>query len=890
MSWWSRLRNAVHPRQLDESLDDEIRDHLERRAASLREDGLTPEEAERRARAAFGNITRIREESREVRLWAGLEATMLDMRYGWRSLRRNPAFTISAVLSLTLAIGANTAIFAIVDAAVLRPLPVPDAARVFTLSAPALDPGAATGSGEIDRFSYPVYRRLQAAAGDAARLALFGPTDQVDAQAPRAMAPAVRVAQQFVSGDAFEMLRVSPATGRLLSGDDNRGAGDPRVAVLGFEYWRRQFGGDPGVVGQPITLNGRPFRIVGVAAETFFGVEPGRFIDVWLPVTAFDPGVFSNPDANLFRIVGRVSDGVSAEQLQARLQAAFHARQQDVIARNRTLPAAVLEAYAARQIVVRPGGVGASDVQRNFARPVWIVWGVTATLLLVACANLAGLLLSRSASRSSELLLRTSLGASRGRLLRQLLTESAVLTALSSGLGVCCARLAAPWLVTWLSTDGHPVWLAVSLDRRVLLFHAGICAISAVIAGVVPAWHGSRIRALSALTPASGERRRLALGRGLVSAQVAFVFCLVVAGAGFLISLHRLFTVDPGFDPRHVTMLTMRSDLGPKQDGLTLTQRLQAQVSMLPNVQGAAVAWSAMFGDSRRAEQVVIEGRPPSERQEIFYRVSPGYFATVRIPLLDGRDFGVRDTDGVEPIPTIVNRSFARRYFGGDDVVGREFRRRTDNARHVIVGLAADAYYSDLRDGLQPIAYFPMKPPRFFTMYIRSTLDPGSIGQLVDHEAAAATPGLHVVEVTTLETRIGNTLLKEKLLAGVSGVFASLGLGLVAIGLFGLLNYSVVRRTREIGIRAALGAQRHALISMVLRELFVMVAGGLAAGLLGSLGLVRLIGSQLYGVATVDPVVITAACTLLVMTTAFAVVLPVYRAATIDPLIALRRD
>jgi len=348
--------------------------------------------------------------------------------------------------------------------------------------------------------------------------------------------------------------------------------------------------------------------------------------------------------------------------------------------------------------------------------------------------------------------------------------------------------------------------------------------------------------------------------------------------------------VDMGFDPRHVTVLTMRSDLGPRQDGLRLTQQLQRQVAMRPNVEGAAVGWWAMFTDNRRTEQIVLEGRPPSERQETFYRISPGYFATLRIPLLDGRDFGVSDTDGGQTVPTIVNRAFARRYFGADAVIGKAFQRGADGARHVIVGLAADAYYSELREGLQPVVYFPMKPPRFFTLYVRSTLEPASVRRLVEQEMATGTPGLHLAGVTTLEQLVGNTLVREKLLAGVGGVFASLGLVLVAVGLFGLLSYSVVRRTKEIGIRAALGARRPTLIALVVQELFAMMGGGLIAGLLGSLVLMRVIHSQLFGIALADPVVLSVAAAIFLVTTLAAVVLPAYRAATLDPMVALRQE
>ena len=889
MSWFSRLRNALHTRPLDDALEDEIQDHLERRAAALREEGLSPAEARRRALAAFGSVTRVREQSRDIRMWAGLDSARQDVRYAWRTMRRTPAFTICALLSLSLAIGANTAIFAIVDAAMLRPLPVPDAARVFTLAAPTLAAGTADATGESESFSYPLYLQLRAAAGETARLAVFGPSDRADAQDPDPAVPAGKVTQQFVSGEAFEILRVPPAVGRLFSSDDDRGPGTARTAVLSFEYWRRHFNQDPGVLGRSLTLNNRPYQIVGVAAEGFVGVEPGRFVDVWLPVMTFDPGVFGNPSINLFRIVGRLDASSRAERLQARLQPVFHDRQLTLIEQNAAMPAAALKAFAARGIRVRSGGIGASDFSRSFARPLWIVWTVAAAILLVACANVASLLLSRAAARSQEMALRASLGASHGRLVRQLLTESLLLSALASALGWVLASLAAPWLVTLLSTDSDPVRLVLAMDTRVLLFCAGTCTATALIVGLLPAWHGAGGRALAPVTPGSGTHRPF-LGRLFVSVQVAFVFCLVVAGAGFLSSLHKLFTVDMGFDPRHVTVLTMRSDLGPRQDGLRLTQQLQRQVAMRPNVEGAAVGWWAMFTDNRRTEQIVLEGRPPSERQETFYRISPGYFATLRIPLLDGRDFGVSDTDGGQTVPTIVNRAFARRYFGADAVIGKAFQRGADGARHVIVGLAADAYYSDLREGLQPVVYFPMKPPRFFTLYVRSTLEPASVRRLVEQEMTTGTPGLHLADVTTLEQLVGNTLVREKLLAGVGGVFASLGLVLVAVGLFGLLSYSVVRRTKEIGIRAALGARRPTLIALVVQELFAMMGGGLIAGLLGSLALMRVIHSQLFGIALADPVVLSVAAAIFLVTTLAAVVLPAYRAATLDPMVALRRE
>jgi predicted permease len=890
MSWWSRLTNAINPRTLDASLEDEIQDHLERHAAALRAQGVSPGEARRRAAIAFGSATRIREQSREIRLWATLESALQDVRYACRTMRKSPTFTLTAIVSLSLAIGATSAISAILDAAMLRPLAVPDARRVFALVAPVLaDSGATAHAPETETFSYPLFLQLRAAAGDAARLAAVGPLDRADVHGVEPTSAISRVRQQFIAGEAFETLRVAPALGRLFSRDDDRAPRGQQIAVLSFDYWHSHFNEDPGVLGRSVVINGRPHEIVGVVSKDFVGVEPGRFVDVWVPLMTFDPGVFSNAEANLFRIVVRLGDQTTADQLQARLQAVFRDRQRVVVAKHPEMTEAAKTAFAERQIQVRPGGIGTSPFQRTFSRPIWIVWGVAAAILLVACANVASLLTSRSASRTSEMMLRTSVGASRSRLIRQLLTENLMLIAVASVLGLILATIGAPWLVTWLSTNENPVRLVLAMDARVLLFSAGVCAAVTLVVGVLPAWQSAAGRVHVTMTPERGTVRRSTLGGIFISVQVAFVFCLVVVGTGFLFSLHKLLVVDTGFDPRDVTVLTMRSELGVKMDGLAMTQQLQRHLSTVLHVDGVASGWGAIFGDGRRAERIILEGKTTSEREETFYRVSPQFFSTLKTPLLAGRDFDFRDTDGAQPIPTIVNRAFARRYFGGDNVIGREFRRRSDDAQHVIIGLAADAYYSDLRSGLQPVVYFPMKPPRFFTLYVRSPLDPGSVRQLVEREATSNTPGLHVVDVTTLETLIGNTLVNERLLASVGGVFALLGLVLVAIGLFGVLNHSVLRRTQELGLRTALGASQRALILLVLRDVSPIMAGGLTAGVCGSLILMRLVQAQFFGVSTADPIVVVTASGVFLLVTALAVARPVYRAATMDPLVALRQ-
>jgi len=372
---------------------------------------------------------------------------------------------------------------------------------------------------------------------------------------------------------------------------------------------------------------------------------------------------------------------------------------------------------------------------------------------------------------------------------------------------------------------------------------------------------------------------------------VAFSFCLVAGGAAFVFSLYNLTAVATGFDSRGLTVLTITNDLGPQQRTrqLALMQEIRLRAGALPNVQGAATAWTTLFSGARRAQRILVPGRPLADRPETFYRVSPGYFATLRTPLLSGRDFTVSDNDD-EPVPTVVNRTFARTYFGSDTAaLGREFQR-DDKVRHQVVGIAADSTFTDLHQGPEPIAYMPMKPPRAFTLYVRSTLDAASVMKMIQRETAALGEQIRVRDVTTLETLVGNTMLTEKLLASLGGVVALFGLTLAAIGLFGLLNYSVTRRTKEIGIRAALGATRPMLHGVVLRDLMGTVAVGLALGLAGAFALLQLTHSLMFGIQPADPLPIAAALIIFGVAAALACSIPARRAAAIDPMVALRHE
>jgi predicted permease len=907
MSWLSRLINAVNPRRLDEDLAEEMRDHVERRTASLREKTqLEAQEARRQAQVRFGNTTRFREDSRDFRLWAGLDSTLQDIRYAWRGMRKGPAFVATAVLSLALAIGANTAVYSIVDAAILRPLPVSKPDELFKLSWPDVeDPGTPAGE-ERETWSYPEYLQFVAASKSAARLGLFSSPIRVEAQRPDSGAPIEKINRAFVSGDAFDLLGVSPEVGRLFSAEEDSIPPRRAVAVLSYDYWQRRFRADPAVVGRDLIVEGKSYEIAGIARKGFFGVEPGKFVDVWLPGTQYEPQAFNETGWHWFRILGRFAPGVLPEQLQAMLQPSFHQFRVEMVKRYRTIPPAIREQFLKSVIHARPNAAGVSDFRRTFSRPLWIVFGVAVGILLIACANVASLLLARSMARATEMAMRVSLGAARMRLVRLMLTESLLLSLMAGGLGWLLARLLAPLLVSLLSNESDPVQFALAIDTRVLFFCVGVSTLSAVLFGLVPAWQASGAQPMLSLRSSAGQAAKLRLGKFFLSIQVACAFCLVMVGAAFLFSLSNLLRVNPGFDPRNVAVLDIATEAQKAADPLAWIQehrgeeerlrnlmfQLQTRVASQPGIQGVALAPWPNFGGGGWSEQVIIPGNRPSEREEIFYRVSPGYFATLRTPLLAGRDFQPGDSDAQELTPAIVNEAFARKYFNSTNVLGREFSYPRDKSfpRETIIGVASDARYNDLRTSADPIVYLPTEGGNSFTVYVRSQLPLGQVVHTVDREAKAIGSGTRIREITTLETIVGNTLTREKLLAAVGGAFAFFGLLLASIGLFGLLNYSVGRRTKEIGIRAALGARRIEIISLILKDASQSLFGGLAIGLAGALTVMTLFRSLLFGIRKADPSVIGAAAGLFLVTGLLAACLPAHRAATVEPMSALREE
>jgi len=745
MFWLSRLRNAIAPQRLDEDLHDELADHIARRAASLRSEGVSEEEAHRRARVKFGNATQIREQSREIRLASILETTLQDLRYAWRGMIKSPAFALTAIGSLALAIGANTAIYSIVDAALLRPLPVTEPDRLFRLATPQIQDDEKATASDRTSFSYPEIEMFRRAAGNSARLALFSYGGQIDIQIPDSDAPYEHAVRQFVSGDAFDILHVPPALGRVFTTAEDRVPGGHPYVVLSYDYWQKRFQGDPRIEGLRMQIWGKPYTVLGVAQKGFSGVEPGKFVDIWMPAMMFSTPALSEPGWSWFQILGRLSPGATGTQLQARLQPVYSATEAELVKRFPTMPATIQTQFRKRSILVYSGATGASSFQTTFARPLWIVFGVAAGILWIACANAAGLLLARSTARAPEIAMRISIGASRARLVRQLLTESLLLSLIAGACGWALAQVAAPAMVPMLSSDSDPVRLGLAMDTRALLFCAVVSALAVVVFGVLPAWQASRAQPMRELRGARSHAGKLRLGRVFVGVQVAFAFTLTIAGASFLFSLKNLFSVHTGFNPHNVAVVdvsTELSDVSQKPELNVFADDLQRRIEALPGVESAGLAQrGAMFTGRESSYQVIVPGRRPPDREEYAVSVSPRYFSALRLPLLAGRDFELRDRDDQlqSPRPTIVNQALARSYFGAADPIGKTFQT-PDSGKlvdHLIIGLVSSAPFDSLRQGPQAIMYGVERGDNYLTLYIRSRLGLGSIVSMVERESRA---------------------------------------------------------------------------------------------------------------------------------------------------------
>lgn len=909
--WWSKLvRMLGGRRRLSEELREEIDSHLEFEVQERVSMGLTPAQAQESARRAFGNTVSIQEQARESWMFYVFETVLQDLRYGLRILAGSPALAGVAILSLALGIGANTALFGVVNSVILRVLPVghPEQLMLISWSSKAwpekvvedvegsVDKDRATGLMTSSSFSRDTCEELRRNNSVFSAMIAFSSNDErvnvgLGSGAHDAMT-------QAVSGDYFQGLGVSTFLGRPLQPDDDR-AGAPLAVVASSAYWQRRLGGDISAAGRRIVINGRPATIVGVAAREFSGVDPTRTPDLYIPlgfqieqyrqVNNHDLG---QPKVWWLTIVGRLKPGISEEQARMELRVLFR-RSLRVEGASDPLDADT------PSLEMSPASRGLNGLREEFSSSLVLMMAMVGLVLLIACANVAGLLLARAASRQREISVRLSMGAPRIRIVRQLLTESVLLGLLGGAAGLLIAKWIGSLLV--VLSSGAPAQraaLSVQLDGRVFAFTAGISIVSGILFGLAPALRARRMDFYSALRqsaniPGSAGRRFLS-GKILVGAQVALSLLLLIVAGLLVRTLWQLQRVDLGFNRDHLLLFEVQPGLnGYKATRLAgYYQELQRRIGAIPGVRSVGISQRGPIGDGWSQGRVEIPGYTLPGKGVPFYRhwVSPGFIETLEIPVVLGRILGPQDDSSSRRV-VVVNQKFVREYFHGDNPLGHRFD--AGSLKAVIVGVVGDAKYGSLRNEAPPTAYLPYLQysrdfPASMTFIVRTQDDPDMVGSMIQGEAAALDKDVPLIKMRTETEAIGQALFLERSFALVSGSFGVLALLLACIGLYGTMSYMVSRRSSEIGIRMALGAPRESILKMVLRETLQVVGAGIAAGIPLSLIGTRLLESRLFGLSPHDPGTILLATATILAVTIVAGFLPALRASRVNPVVALR--
>jgi predicted permease len=891
MSWLSRLVNVVRPTRVDRDLDEEIRFHLEARTEELTRSGMPIEEAAVRARRQFGNPLLVRESSRDIKGVPRLESILRDVGFGLRLWRRNKLVTAAALVSLSLTIGACTAAFALIDALILRTLPVDDPPSLIYI---ALRAPADTRDGLS--FNYPLFREMRTAGDPYVRL--FAMSDQTRRDAifdDRGQQPE-KVYGQWVSGNAFDILGVKPALGRVFAPGDDVNPGQHPVAVLSYDFWMRRFGGNADVLGRWVTIREKPLQIIGVAQKGFTGVAPGIMTDLWAPTMMWDERAISDPDTRWFHIWGRMQSGVAPEQARTVLQTVFTSFQREQATRRPEEPRERIERFLNTRVNLRSASTGPSALREDFERAMWVLAGIAALVLLVACANVASLLLARSVSRERELALRASIGAGRRRLIQQVLIESGLLTLASCTLGTVLAMVAAPKIASMISTSRTLVRLDIQLDWRLIVFLGCTGMVATSLFGLAPALRASAVSPGDALKSGAGKQTaRVGLFRPLVAAQVGFSFVVLFVAGLCLTSFVKLLRTDLGFNPTNLALVNVGAAALQQDEGNAPASWVQLvkRLEQTPGIESASLSRWGLFEGSGRNKSVRIPDRPMDAYTPWYLQVSPGFLKTMGIPLLAGRDFEWSDAQPDMPSAVIVNESFARRYFPGESPLGKRFFRIDGGATLVpqdIVGVAKDAKYTSIREVAPPTVYDPYRPQDAAVVQVRTRLDLSSLVAMLREELPRAGPAFRVADVTLQSTLVENHIVRDRAMALLSAFFSLVAIVLVIVGLYGVLSYSVLRRTREIGIRLALGSQPLRVLGLVLSGVGDMTMIGLVLGGVGSAVVGRFMSVLLFDVKPSDMWSIVVPLTCLLMACALAALVPALRATRIDPTIALRSE
>jgi len=826
-----------------------------------------------------------------------------DLRHGARLLRLNPGFFTVATLSLALGIGANTAIFQLLDAVQLRLLPVQHPEQLAELTI-ADNEHCCSGnfSDRRPNFTFAQWEQIRDHQRAFSSIFAWG-----DTPFNLASGGEVRyVDGLWVSGDFFKTLGVQALAGRLITAeDDHQGCGSPG-AVIGYAFWQREFAGDSQAIGKKLSLNGRPVEIVGIAAPGFFGVEVGKNLDVAVPICA-EPWINGENSHTAKRhhwwlaVIGRLKPGWTVAKAEAQARAMSPAVFESTVPPIYRPDQA--KYYTQYKLTANPAGSGVSSMRQKYQEPLLLLLGIAGLALLIACANLANLMLARASTREREMAIRLAIGANRARLIRQLLAESLLLAVAGALAGAVLASFLSRYLVSFLTTKGNPLFVELGGDWRVFGFMAGLAILTCALFGLTPALRASRAVPASAMR-ASGrgltaDRSRFGLRRMLVISQVALSLVLLVGALLFVGSLRNLSTLDPGF--RENGLLITGIDISrinfPPARRAVLYQELLRRVRGIPGVEGAASTNIVIISGSGWNDGIQILGQNTQERMvPWFNRISPGYFRTMGTALVAGRDFDDRDTTSA-PEVAIVNQEFSRKFLGGANPIGKSFRVLTGpgETQHMyqIVGLVKNSKYQNLREDFKPLAYVAesqnKEPGLGLHFMVRSTLPLGSLMAAVKKTVLDENSQISL-QFQVFTTQVRESLLRERLMATLSGFFGFLAVALATVGLYGVISYMVERRRNEIGIRIALGANRANVLNLVLREAGVLLVAGLAIGIGLALAVGRAASSLLFGLQPNDPVTIGASVAGLAVVAIAASLLPAMRAARVEPMVALREE
>ena len=892
-----RLRSLFQRRHVEQELDEELRYHVEHLIQEYVSRGMKPRDARNLALRAMGGVEQQKERCRSMRRVNIIDDLIRDLSFGLRMLRKSPAFTAVALLSLALGIGANTAIFQLLDTIRLRNLPVQNPQQLVRIRVQ----NGNTGMGitrDYSALTYPLWEELRRHHQTFSNVFAWSDDDFEIGEGSQTR----NAKGLLVSGEFFSTLGLGPVIGRLLDEtDDKRGCGNPPV-VVSYGFWQTEFGGNASVIGNRIVIGERRFQIVGVTPASFYGLEVGTKFDFALPICA--QTIVTDRTASLDRrdvwwvtAMGRLKNGTTTAQASQYLQtisSGFFAA---------TVPtgysASTLDAYRKFQLEAIPAANGISSLRKQYDQSLWLLLGIAGLVLLIACANLANLMLARASTREREFAVRLALGASRGRLIRQLLCESLLLAIAGAVAGLMLSRFLSQTIFSLIKTEGSNLHLDLSMDWRMLAFTSLIAGLCCLIFGLLPAIRSSQTEVgVTIKTGGRGMtagREGLLFQRLLVTLQISISMVLIVSALLFVKSFRNLVSLDPGFRESGMVVSTFNSYplRLPENEVKTFQRTLLEEVRSVPNVDAAATTTKPFLNDSSWSFGVRLGD---VEDQSKFTWVSPGFFNTMQIPVLAGRDFNSDDTE-TSPKVAIVNQTFVRRFLNGGSAVGKTFRTVAEpgypEQLHQIVGVIPDTKYSDIRDETPPMSFVPASQnpgnANWTAMYIRSSAPLSGVIAAVRDRIGQSHPAIKM-DFRVFETQIAEGLIRERLMAALSGFFGLLAVLLSCLGLFGVLSYMTARRTNEIGIRMALGATRFNAVGVVLKETLLMVFAGIGFGVVAMFATTRLISSLLFGINPTDPSTVIAAVILMMVVAALAVFLPAHKASRVDPMTALRYE